>query len=315
MAHVKDAYDGRRWPTMATDGLESSSGNRKRWSTIVRHRQPLFAIVGAFSLTGCMTQIPPSHVGIKFNGASGISQRLLRPELVYRGWNDQIVVYPTAIRNASYVQNAHEGERVGDDSLKATTSEGSKLPVDLTVAYHVDPANVLTAFQNFGTEDLTEVQRTFVRTTAAYGLDIVTGTRSIFALTSRERASIGPEVKAVVAPILEEYGITVDDVAIGEIHPDQEIQARVAESVGIRAELDTKKTELERAKIEAQTVETEARKQAELNELLASQSGDQAIAVKKLEILRKAIDKWKSAGGKPPMVGDGTVPFTDVKLQ
>ena len=266
------------------------------------------------TLTGCMTQIPPSHVGIKFNGANGISEKLLKPELVYRGWNDQIIVYPTSIRNASYVQNATEGERAGDDSLKATTSEGSKLPVDLTVAYHVDPANVLLAFQNFGTEDLAEVQRTFVRTTAAYGLDIVTGTRSIFALTSKERSTIGPEVKRVVAPILAEYGITVDDVAIGEIHPDKEIQARVAESVGIRAELDTKKTELERARIEAQTVETEARKNAELNTLLSSQSGAQAIAVKKLEILRKAIEKWKAAGGKPPMVGGGTVPFTDVKL-
>lgn len=268
----------------------------------------------ALPLVGCMTQIPPSHVGIKFNGASGISERLLKPEMVYRGWNDQIIVYPTAIRNASYVQNSQEGERTGDDSLKATTSEGSKLPVDLTVAYHVDAANVLTAFQNFGTEDLAEVQRTFVRTTAAYGLDIVTGSRSIFALTSKERSTIGPEVKKVVQPILAEYGITVDDVAIGEIHPSKEIQDRVAESVGIRAELDTKRTELERARIEAQTVETNARKQAELNALLASQSGEQAIAVKKLEILRKAIEKWKAAGGKPPMVGDGTVPFTDLKL-
>jgi hypothetical protein len=273
----------------------------------------LLPILG-LSLAGCMTQIPPSHVGIKFNGASGISERLLKPEMVTRGWNDQIIVYPTSIRNASYVQNAGEGERVGDDSLKATTSEGSKLPVDLTVAYHVDAANVVLAFQNFGTEDLTEIQRTFVRTTAAYGLDIVTGTRSIFALTSKERSTIGPEVKRVVAPILAEYGITVDDIAIGEIHPDKEIQARVAESVGIKAELDTKKTELERARIEAQTVETNARKNAELNALLASQSGSQAIAVKKLEIQRKAIEKWKAAGGKPPMIGDGTIPFTDIKM-
>ena len=278
------------------------------------YRLPIFALLGA-SLSGCMTQIPPSHVGIKFNGASGISERLLKPEMVTRGWNDQIIVYPTSIRNASYVQNGAEGERGGDDSLKATTSEGSKLPVDLTVAYHVDPANVVTAFQNFGTEDLGQVQRTFVRTTAAYGLDIVTGTRSIFALTSKERSTIGPEVKRVVAPILAEYGITVDDIAIGEIHPDKEIQARVAESVGMRAELDTKKTELERAQIEAQTVETNARKNAELNALLASQSGAQAIAVKKLEILRKAIDKWKASGGKPPMIGDGTVPFTDIQLR
>ena len=193
--------------------------------------------------------------------------------------------------------------------------------MDLTVAYHVDPANVLTAFQNFGTEDLVEIQRTFVRTTASYGLDIVTGTRSIFALTSKERSTIGPEVKRVVAPILAEYGITVDDVAIGEIHPDREIQARVAESVGIRAELDTKKTELERARIEAQTVETNARKNAELNTLLSSQSGAQAIAVKKLEILRKAIEKWKAAGrqaadggrrqgalhGRAPKLGDKAV--------
>lgn len=281
-------------------------------------RRTLLAIIAApFALmsTGCMTQIPPSTVGIKFNGATGVSEKLLKPELVFRGWNDRIIIFPTAIRNATYVKNSSEGEDAGDNSMRATTKEGAKLPVDITVAYHVDAANVLRAFENFGSEDLATVQRTYIRTTTMYGVDLVAGTRSIFALTSKERATFGADVKKVISPILGDYGITVDDVAIGEVHPDQEIQERINESVSLRAELETKNTELQTAKIDAKTAETNARKTAELNKLLASQSGDQAIAVKKLQILRKAIQKWKDAGGEPSMVGSGNIPFTDIRLK
>lgn len=274
----------------------------------------ILAVLTSLSLTGCMKQIPPSSVGVKFNGMSGYSQKLLKPELTMVYPNEQLIIYPTSIKNASYVKAGGEGERMGDDSVKASTVEGAILPVDVTVAYHVDPENVMLAFQNFGTEDLASIQKVFIRTAADYAVNTVAGSRSIFDLTAKERAKFGPEVKAVIGPLLMKYGITVDDVYIGEVYPSAEIQAKVSESIAVRTQLDTARNELERAKIDAKTVETQAKQQAEISALLATQ-GEITIALKKQEIRRKAIAKWKAAGGAPPMIGDGSIPFTSIKLK
>ena len=267
----------------------------------------VLAIIAAM-MTGCFKQIPPSSVGIKFNASSGISEKLLRPQVTFVGLRQRLIIYPTSIKNASYVKNTTEGERQGDDSIKASTVEGATLPVDVTVAWHVDPANVVTAFQNFGTEDLNEIQRTFIRSTAIYGVNVVSGERSIFDLTSKERSQFGPDVKKVISPIMDNMGLTVDDVYIGEVYPSQEITAKVSERVAKRNELEQAIIGLQQAKIDAQTTLTNAKKQAELNALLAQQ-GDKAIQIKRLENQRKAIQAWD---GQPSQISDGTIPFTDI---
>lgn len=273
-------------------------------------KNKLSLITLALLMVGC-TQIPPASVGIKFDGNSGISEKLLKPQIVPRGWNQRIIIYPTSIRNATYVRNAMEGERHVDDSIIASTSEGGQIPIDVTVAWHVDPANVTTAFESFGTEDLDEIQKNFIRYYTIYCLNVVTGTRSIFDVTSKERASLGKDVKEILKPILSEYGLTVDDVYIGEVYPSKEVLAKVNERLNKYNELTVAKNHLDQARIEAQTMETNAEKQRKLNELL-SQQGDAILALKRLDNRRAAVNKWD---GAPPMVGDGLIPFTNVKLR
>lgn len=278
----------------------------------------IFSVIALIILFGmfksCVRQIPPGSVGIKFNGSTGISEKLLKPEVKFVWPTEQLIIYPTSIKNASYVQRSSEGSRQGDDSIRCLTIEGATLPVDVTVAFHVDPAQVVTAFENFGTSNLGEIDEIYIRSATTYAINVVSGKRSIFDLTTKERAQFGPDVKKILAPIMFDYGITVDDVFIGEVYPSQEIRAKVSESINVRTQLDTARNELERAKIDAVTVETNAKKQAELSRLL-SQQGDKAIALKKIEIRRKAIAKWKEGGGDPAVVGDGKIPFTSIEVK
>ncbi len=261
--------------------------------------------------TGCYKQIPPSSVGIKFSANSGISEKLVKPHVTFVGPLQQLVIYPTSIKNASYVRNSNEGERQGDDSIMASTIEGATLPVDITVAWHVDPENVVNTFENFGTADLGEIQRTFIRTTTNYAVNVVSGGSSIFDLTAKERAKFGPNVKAVLAPILLEFGISVDDVYVGEVFPNNEITTKVNERVAKRNELEKAGISLQQARIDAETTLTNAKKQAELNKQLAAQ-GEKAIALRKQENRRKAIEAWD---GNPSQIGDGTIPFTNISLK
>jgi hypothetical protein len=265
--------------------------------------------MAAFSLSGCgcnpYAQIPPSSVGVVFDAYSGISNTVLKPGVVYKGWNDQIIIYPTSIHNASYVQNANEGERQGNDSIIATTVEGAQLPVDITVVWHVDPANTVTVFQNFGSDDLHEIQENFIRYVAIYGVNAASGTKSIFDITSKDRAQFGPEVKDIISPILSSMGLSCDDVYVGETHQDEDIDALVKQRVAKRNELQIVENKLQEAKIEATTLVNNARATADINKL-KSQQGPEAIELKKRQIQQELVDKWD---GVAPQVSDGSIPF------
>lgn len=268
----------------------------------------LLLFAGAL-LGGCAREIPPAQVGVKFSSTSGAEQQILKPAVVWVLPRQRLVLYPTNIRNASYTRGGYGGaERGGNDSIMASTNEGAILPVDVTVSYHVDPGNVMTVYRNFGTNNIQQIQTEFIRPATNWAVNTVSGQKSVFELTSKERAQFGHRIKALLVPKLAAWGITVDDVFTGEVYPPDEVKQKVNERISVRAELDTAQVALKRARVEAETIQTKAREQAEVNRLLG-QAGDKAIALKKIELRRKAIQKWD---GVAPLTGDGRIPFTDI---
>jgi regulator of protease activity HflC (stomatin/prohibitin superfamily) len=261
---------------------------------------------------GCMQQIPPASVGILFSARTGVSESIMQPQVVYVGWRQKLFVYPTSTKNATYVRAKGEGEQGdGDDSILATTLEGAQLPVDVTVAWHVDPANMTTVFKEFGEVSLDDIQHNFIRYITQYGVNAVSGQRSIFDLTAKERKDFGPLVKAQIEPILNAYGISVSDVYIGEVYPPDEISKKIQEKIGKLSELEQTKIQLQRTVVEAKTQITNAQRDAAIAGIRSAQ-GDMAIALRRLEIKKKAVMGWD---GLPPLIGGRNIPFTDIDLR
>ena len=281
------------------------------WKTMFLRRLMVVALPLLVLLNGCATEVPPANVGIKFNANTGISEKLEKPQVVWCFPGDRVLNYPTSIKNATFVQNVREGAKNKDDSIRCSTVEGAILPVDVTVAYHVQPPDVLNAFQNFGSDDINVVQSSYLRWVATYGMNVVSGQRSIFDLLSTDRAAFGGQVKSVIAPIMSQWGVTVDDVYIGEVYPPNDIKNKVQERISARNELELAKIHLQKAKIDANTILTNAKRDAETNQLL-SQQGATSIKLKRLELRNNAIKKWD---GQPPYVGGNTIPFTDLKMR
>ena len=262
-------------------------------------------------LVGCAREIPPAQVGVKFSSTSGTEDTILKAQVVWVLPRQRLVLYPTNIRNATYTRGGHGGaERSGNDSIPCSTNEGAIRPVDVTISYHVDPANVMTVYRNFGTNDIQQIQTEFIRPTTNWAMNSVSGQKSVFQLTSKERAQFGQRIKTLLTPKLSAWGITVDDVFTGEVYPPEEVKQKVNERISVRAELDTAQVTLKRATVEAETIQTKAKEQAEVNRLLG-EAGDKAVALKKIELRRQAIAKWD---GVAPLNGDGRIPFTDLTL-
>lgn len=274
----------------------------------------IWTIIGVVALVyfaNRFQKIPPASVGVKFSAHTGLSEKLVEPRLEFVAPYQELIIYPTSMKNASYVRRSSEGARKGDDSIVVSTIEGASLPVDLTVAWHVEPQNVVLTFQNFGTSDLEEIQEDFIRYVAIYGINSVSGTRSIFDLTAKERSSFGPQVKQAIKPLLAEFGITVDEVYVGEIYPAPDIMETVKERVNKRNELELAKVNLEKSKIDATTLLTVAERDAQVNALNAQQ-GSVAVELRKLDLRKRALAKWNGAA---PEIGDPKVPFTDIGLK
>lgn len=261
--------------------------------------------------TGCMQQIPPSSVGIKFNASTGIQESILTPQVVYVGWREHLFIYPTSIKNASYVRASKEGKQEGDDSIVATTVEGAQLPMDVTVAYHVDSDNMTAVFKEFGEQSLDDIQRYFIRYMTQHAVNAITGSRSIFDITAKDRKNLGPLIKNELKAMTDSYGISVDDVYVGEVYPPQAIADKIQEKIQKISELEKFKIQLERTRVEAQTQITTAEKEAAIAAIRAKQ-GDTAVQLRRLQIKMKAIAAWD---GRPPLIGDRTVPFTDISFK
>src|SRR5205085_11102752 len=196
--------------------------------------------------------------------------------------------------------------RQGDDSIKASTAEGATLPVDITVAYHVEPTqtSVQKVLNSFGVVDLETIQEDYLRWQVFAAVNDVCGQRPIFDLISKDRATIGPDIQAALAPRLQKWGITVNNVLFREVHPPQEIQDKINEQQQVRNDLAQATTQFQRAQIEAQTTLTQAQATASKNRFLAMQ-GNQALTLKQIEVRNKFIERWN---GKLPLVGDANIP-------
>jgi regulator of protease activity HflC (stomatin/prohibitin superfamily) len=267
----------------------------------------LLALFGVIFVYNGIHAIPLNSVGVVFNSQTGKVTHVMNSKVVWVWpWFERLLTYPTGIRNASYVMAAHEGERQGDDSIKASTAEGAILPVDITVAYHVKPSqvDVQKVLDSFGVVDLETIQADYIRWQVFAAVNDVCGQRPIFDLISKDRATIGPDIQAALAPRLATWGITVDNVLFREVHPRQEIQDKINEQQQVRNDLAQANTQLQRAQIEAQTLLTQAQANAAKNRFLAAQN-NQALTLKQIEVRNKFIERWN---GHLSLVGDANIP-------
>ena len=281
----------------------------------ISKRHIILIATGIFAvlLSGCTPHsIPQGSVGIKFNGATGISDHILKPEWVWVGWyNESLILYPTSIQTISYVHNTKEGDKLKDDSIRATTSEGASLPVDVTVSYRIpaDKGSVLTVFKTFGIPDndpshpLAYIQSNFIRWAVISAVNDVSARHTLFNLLTKDRATFGVDIKTELEPIMAKWGLRLESVQIREIHPPAEIEKKLNDQQQARAEVKQLLIKKQQAITDGQTLVIQAQAEAAKNELL-SQQGDQAVALKRLELHRIFNEKWD---GEPAAYGPNPI--------
>jgi regulator of protease activity HflC (stomatin/prohibitin superfamily) len=216
----------------------------------------LVVVIGLLSST--IIFVPPDQTGVVI---SRITSGGYRPQPLQSGLHfvvpllENVEKYSKARQTYTMSASAEEGQRPGDDSIRARTNDGQEVFVDASVIYTIDPANVVNlhiTWQNRYTEELVRpLVRGVIRDAASqYGIEEIVSTKR-----SELEASITEQLTIKMA----ENDLIMEDFVLRDIHFSEEYavaveQKQIAEQQALQAEfvVESKRQEAEQARQIAQ---------------------------------------------------------------
>lgn len=252
-------------------------------------------------LSRMWVEVPPGHVGVKFDPfAGGIQERELG-----EGWS---LVLPWQsvqlfnVRTQQYTMSSARDEVSGtDDAMTCQTREGLKVKVDVTVLFRISGEGADRLWRSVGPNYVNTIVRPSTRNVvrlvvARYGImEVYSNAPETLTAASQQgivpyrgrRQQVEDEIYAELKPKLEEKGITLERVLLRNVayeSPDFE-KAIVDKQVAQQAVI-TQRYKLRIAEIQAQAQVERAKGTAEAIRL-RGQALRQNSAVVGLEFVQK----------------------------
>lgn len=261
----------------------------------------LAGLLAVLLLSKMWVEVPPGHVGVKFDPfAGGIQERELG-----EGWS-LVLPWQTVqlfnVRTQQYTMSSARDELSGtDDAMTCQTKEGLKVKVDVTVLFRISGEGADRLWRSVGPNYVNTIVRPATRNVvrlvvARYGImEVYSNAPETLTAASQQgivpyvgkRQQVENEIYAELKPKLEEKGITLERVLLRNVayeSADFE-QAIVAKQVAQQAVI-TQQYKLRIAEIQAQAQVERAKGMAEAIRL-RGQALRQNSAVVGLEFVQK----------------------------
>lgn len=141
-----------------------------------------------------------------------------------------------------------EGERYGDDSLQAKTSDGQDVWIDLTVFFHLDQTRIPQLWNDVGEGYVDKIIRPNIR---GEGRLVVSGFTAEGLYSAEKRAEAQQRMVDSITPIFAEKGITLERITLRNVNFTPEfskaVEAKQVEAQNIqRAEYTLQRIEIEK---------------------------------------------------------------------
>lgn len=216
----------------------------------------LVVVIGLISST--IIFVPPDQAGVV---VSVLAQDGYRKEPLFSGIHFVVPLLENvekySISKLTYTMSAaaSEGQRSGDDSIRARTKDGQEVFIDASVIYSINPANVvnlhITWQKRYGEELVRPLVRGIIRDAASqYGIEEI---------VSSKRGELESLVTDELTAKMAENDLLMVDFVLRDIHFSVEYataveQKQIAEQQALQAEfvVQSKKQEAEQARQIAQ---------------------------------------------------------------
>lgn len=149
--------------------------------------------------------------------------------------------------------------------IGAPLEGGANAYVSITVLYSVAPNDVVSLYKNFGSQEalLSNKLRPSLR-------DIVREVTSEYAplAVKTDRAAISNEIFEAISANWADYGVTVEEVNLGDIKLDDRTEDALTEVNAAQQGVEKSRAELEQAQIDAERTKTEAKAAADADQIV-----------------------------------------------
>lgn len=207
--------------------------------TIVRYSRrqpfkggPIYILVTALiaivltTLSAGLVFVQPEERGVVISAveSQGVREEALQPGLRWIiPYLENVVFYPISQQTYTMSIAAFEGQREGDDSISARTSDGQEVLVDASVIFAVDPNQVVQVHIDWQNRYMNDLVRPLARgvirdAVSQYGVEEVYGT---------QRAALTQQITETMRERMLENGLRLNNFVLRNITFSPEYAASV----------------------------------------------------------------------------------------
>ncbi|ARM69342.1 hypothetical protein vBSauClo6_201 [Staphylococcus phage vB_Sau_Clo6] len=256
-----------------------------RKSVVISGVIGFLAIIGFIILLMCITKIPQGHVGVVYS-VNGVKENTKSP-----GWHltapfDKVNKYPTKTQTHKY------------KDLNVATSDGKNLQMDIDVSYKVDATKAVDLFNRFGSADIEELEKGYLRSRVQDNVRQAVSKYSVIDAFGVKTGEIKKDTLDSLNDNLEKQGFVIEDIALSSPKADKNTQKAIDERVKANQELERTKVDKQIAEENAKKKEIEAKGEKKANDIRSESLTEEVLQ-------QQLIDKWN--GKQPISIGSDSV--------
>lgn len=180
----------------------------------------LLILIGIFAQTIKIVQ--PGHIKLQVLFGK-VQNRVLHSGLNFV--NPLVNLVDMSVRTQEYTMSSgrYEGSVSGDDAIKALTSDGILLPMDITCLFHLIPKDAPEVYTKLGVNYESKI----IRPTLKTAIRTVISNYPMEEIYSSKRDSIAFEMKDRAFTALNKRGIFVEDLLLRNINLPKQIEQAI----------------------------------------------------------------------------------------
>lgn len=266
-------------------------------------------IMGMGMTVGCQ-KVPAGNVGVKvylLGSEKGVSkQEILTPGRYWIGVNEELHLFPTFQQNYNWSASHHEGADY-DESFTIQTNDGSKIGVDIGIAYHFEQDKISDIFQKYrkGEEEITRI---VLHNNVRDAMVAESSKYSVNQLYAEDKEKFLLDVQKDVKREMDPVGIIIDKLSMtGSLRLPQNVEESL--NAKNQAVQDAQKAQNEVAKTEAEARKAVAQAEGEAKSILIRAKAQSAANIILQHSLTPAFieyEKVKKWDGQYPQFISGS---------
>jgi len=272
--------------------------NFRRFASPIRILGGIFIVIGL--LTACIIQIEAGEIGVKKlfgkvqNDVLGSGLHFINPLLD---------VEKMDVRTQNYTMSGvhDEGAKSGDDAIRALTSDGLEVVIDLTVLYRVLPSDAPRIVRETGLDFTDKIvrplTRTKIRDNAVY--------YEAVALYSSKRDEFQARIFKSIEADFRKRGLVLEQLLVRNITLPAMVKTAIEQKITAEQEAQKMQFVLQKEKQEAERKRVEAQGISDYQHIISESLTDRQLQYEQIKAMK---DLAASGNAKMVIMGKGNTP-------